>query len=88
MDCEDCAPDINIARMRQIFIFTFLLVTMSSFVYPGIVKRDTSLDEVGRTIVNSVKDLVGIEADRSLIEYEDIKIEVIYLVLSSGKDVF
>ena len=61
---------------------------MSSFVYPGIVKRDTSLDEVGRTIVNSVKDLVGIEADRSLIEYEDIKIEVIYLVLSSGKDVF
>ena len=76
MDCENCALDINIARMRQTFIITFLLVTMSSFVYTGVVKRDTSLDEVGRTIVNSVKDLVGIEADRSLIEYEDIKIEV------------
>ena len=42
----------------------------------GIVKRDT-IEDIGNSIVNSVKDVVGMDEDRGIIE--DMKIEVIYL---------
>ena len=43
----------------------------------GIVKRDTieDLEDIGSSIVNSVKEVVGMEEDRGIIE--DMKIEVI-----------
>lgn len=57
--------------MEKRFII-FFLVMMFCFVSTGIVKRDT-LEDIGGSIVNSVKDLVGIEKDKDFIE--DLKID-------------
>ena len=46
------------------------------FSITGIVKRDT-IEDIGNSIVNSVKEVVGMDEDRGIIE--DMKIEVIYI---------
>ena len=49
----------------------------------GIVKRDT-IEDIGNSIVNSVKDVVGMDEDRGIIE--DMKIEVICLIIFMNFD--
>lgn len=45
----------------------------------GTVKRDT-IEDIGNSIVNSVKDVIGMDEDKGIIE--DMKIEVIHLFIS------
>ena len=56
------------------FCKTFFSIT-------GIVKRDTieDLEDIGNSIVNSVKEVVGMDEDRGIIE--DMKIEVIFFII-------
>ena len=58
------------------FCKTFFSIT-------GIVKRDT-IEDIGNSIVNSVKEVVGMDEDRGIIE--DMKIEVICLIIFMNFD--
>ena len=53
------------------------------FSITGIVKRDT-IEDIGNSIVNSVKEVVGMDEDRGIIE--DMKIEVICLIIFMNFD--
>merc|ERR1712113_150155 len=58
--------------MEQRIFSCLIVMTLFCLVSTGTVKRDT-LEEISGSIVNSVKDLVGLEEDNGIIE--DLKID-------------
>merc|ERR1712183_203353 len=69
-------------KMEQRLI---ILLTLLCVVSSGIVKRDTieDLEDIGNSIVNSVKDVVGMDEDRGIIE--DMKIEAESFCISDSQ---
>merc|ERR1711971_1033900 len=64
-------------EQRLIIVLTLLCVVSS-----GTVKRDT-IEDIGNSIVNSVKDVVGMDEDRGIIE--DMKIEAESFCISDSQ---
>merc|ERR1712141_495630 len=60
----------------------FIVMTLLCFVSSGIVKRDT-IEDIGNSIVNSVKEVVGMDEDREIIE--DMKIEAESFCISDSQ---
>merc|ERR1712156_107120 len=58
--------------MEKTIFSSLIVMTLFCLVSTGTVKRDT-LEEISGSIVNSVKDLVGLEEDNGIIE--DLKID-------------
>merc|ERR1712062_612300 len=69
-------------KMEQKIIICMALL---SFAATGIVKRDTieDLEDIGNSIVNSVKEVVGMEEGRGIIE--DMKIEAESFCISDSQ---